>query len=52
MKKERLQYQSAPFFWQVGGKYTSNKGRIHYQHFRGFADIYTDEPELPYRTFL
>ncbi len=51
MKKERLQYGFAPFFWQVGGKYTypTDKGRMHYQHFRGFRDIYTDEPELPYK---
>lgn len=54
MKKERLQYGFAPFFWQVGGKYTypTDKGRMHYQHFRGFRDIYTDEPELPYKAFL
>ncbi len=42
MKKDRLQYQFAPFFWQVGGKYTypTDKGRMHYQHFRGFQDIF------------
>lgn len=54
MKKERLQYQFSPFFWQVGGKYTypTDKGRMHYQHFRGFRDIFIDEPELPYKAFL
>jgi L-ascorbate 6-phosphate lactonase len=54
MKKERLQYGFRPFFWQVGGKYTypTDKDRIHYQHFRGFRDIFTDEPELPYKAFL
>ena len=54
MKKERLQYGFAPFFWQVGGKYTypTDKGRMHYQHFRGFADIFKNDPELPYRAFL
>ncbi|MCG3880452.1 L-ascorbate 6-phosphate lactonase, partial [Psychrobacter sp. Ps6] len=37
-----------------GGKYTypTDKGRMHYQHFRGFADIFKNEPELPYRAFL
>ncbi|MEZ8279120.1 L-ascorbate 6-phosphate lactonase [Vibrio splendidus] len=54
MKKERLQYGFAPFFWQVGGRYTypTDKGRMHYQHFRGFADIFKNDPELPYRAFL
>ena len=54
MKKDRLQYEFAPFFWQVGGKYTfpTDKARMHFQHFRGFQDIYTDEPELPYKAFL
>ncbi|TXY26623.1 L-ascorbate 6-phosphate lactonase [Vibrio mimicus] len=54
MKKDRLQYQFAPFFWQVGGKYTypTDKGRMHYQHFRGFQDIFKNEPELPFKAFL
>lgn len=54
MKRDRLQYKFAPFFWQVGGKYTypTDKGRMYYQHYRGFRDIFTDEPELPYRSFL
>ncbi len=41
-EKERLQYKFAPFFWQVGGKYTypTDKDRMHYQHFRGFSDIF------------
>ncbi|MEX0423792.1 L-ascorbate 6-phosphate lactonase [Providencia rettgeri] len=54
MKKERLQYKFAPFFWQVGGKYTypTDKDRMHYQHFRGFSDIFKNEPELPYKAFL
>lgn len=54
MKKDRLQYDFTPFFWQVGGKYTypTDKSRMHFQHFRGFQDIYTDEPELPYKAFL
>ena len=54
MKKDRLNYHFSPFFWQVGGKYTypTDKDTMHYQHFRGFADIFTDEPELPYKAFL
>lgn len=54
MKKDRLQYGFAPFFWQVGGKYTypTDKDRMHYQHFRGFRDIFVDEPEVPYKAFL
>ena len=54
MKKDRLEYQFTPFFWQVGGKYTypTDKNKMHYQHYRGFRDIFTDEPELPYRSFL
>jgi L-ascorbate 6-phosphate lactonase len=54
MKKDRLQYQFKPFFWQVGGKYTypTDTGKMHFMHDRGFDDIFTDEPELPYRSFL
>lgn len=54
MKKDRLQYGFSPFFWQVGGKYTypDDKKLIHYQHFRGFADIFKNEPELPYKAYL
>ncbi|WP_353613174.1 L-ascorbate 6-phosphate lactonase [Mangrovibacter phragmitis] len=54
MKKDRLDYSFHPFFWQPGGKYTfpTDKGKMHYQHPRGFDDIFTDEPELPYKSFL
>ncbi|RIY35322.1 L-ascorbate 6-phosphate lactonase [Psittacicella gerlachiana] len=54
LKKERLQWKFHPFFWQVGGKFTfpTDRDRIHYQHYRGFEDIFTDEPELPYKSFL
>jgi L-ascorbate 6-phosphate lactonase len=54
MKKERLNYQFRPFFWQVGGKYTypTDQAKLHYQHPRGFDDIFIDEPELPYKSFL
>nr|WP_269077892.1 L-ascorbate 6-phosphate lactonase [Endozoicomonas montiporae] len=48
MKKDRLQYQFAPFFWQVGGKYTypTDLGRMEYQHPRGFDDCFTIEPKF------
>ncbi|PKQ75672.1 ascorbate 6-phosphate lactonase [Aeromonas sobria] len=54
MKKERLGYRFSPFFWQVGGKYTfpTDQSKLHYQHPRGFDDIFIDEPELPYKSFL
>ncbi|AKA37261.1 L-ascorbate 6-phosphate lactonase [Yersinia ruckeri] len=54
MKKDRLDYKFAPFFWQVGGKYTypTDKNKMYYQHDRGFHDIFIDEPELPYKAFL
>lgn len=54
MKKDRLEYQFKPFFWQVGGQYTypTDQNKMYYQHNRGFKDIFTDEPELPYRAFL
>jgi len=54
MKKDRLGYEFKPFFWQVGGKYTfpTDKAKMYYQHPRGFDDIFIDEPELPYKSFL
>ena len=54
MKKDRLGYRFSPFFWQVGGKYTfpTDQSKLHYQHPRGFDDIFIDEPELPYKSFL
>ena len=54
MKKDRLQYDFTPFFWQVGGKYTypTDAGRMEYQHPRGFDDCFTIEPDLPFTSFL
>ena len=54
MKKDRLNYGFHPFFWQVGGKYTypTDQAKMYYQHPRGFDDIFIDEPELPYKSFL
>ncbi|MFC6276248.1 L-ascorbate 6-phosphate lactonase [Psittacicella hinzii] len=54
LKKDRLCWDFRPFFWQVGGQYTfpTDKDRMFYQFDRGFHDIFIDEPELPYRSFL
>lgn len=54
MKKDRLQYDFTPFFWQVGGKYTfpDDTHRMDYQHPRGFDDCFSIEPDLPYTSFL
>lgn len=54
MRKDRLKYKFRPFFWQVGGQYTypTDRETMHYMYDRGFDDIFTDEPELPYRSFL
>jgi L-ascorbate 6-phosphate lactonase len=54
MKKDRLQYQFKPFIWQVGGKfvYPSDKDRLQYQYERGFEDVFTLEPDLPFKSFL
>lgn len=37
-----------------GGKYTypTDQAKLHYQHPRGFDDIFIDDPELPYKSFL
>jgi len=54
MRKDRLQYQFEPFIWQVGGKYVypTDKGRMVYQHPRGFDDAFAIEPDLPFRSLL
>jgi len=54
MKKNRLQYQFKPFIWQVGGKFTypDDAGKSVYQYPRGFDDVFTLEPDLPFRSFL
>jgi L-ascorbate 6-phosphate lactonase len=54
MKKDRLQYQFTPFIWQVGGKfvYPADKGRMIYQHPRGFEDAFVLEPDLPFKSML
>ncbi|MFI3256231.1 MAG: L-ascorbate 6-phosphate lactonase [Psittacicella sp.] len=53
-KKERVGYNFHPFIWQVGGQYTypTDAHKITYNYDRGFDDVFTNEPELPYTSFL
>ncbi len=54
MKKDRLQYAFKPFIWQVGGKFTfpNDKDRIYFQHYRGFCDVFSTDPDVPFTSFL
>ena len=54
MKKDRLQYEFKPFIWQVGGKfiYPIDKDKMEYHYPRGFDDVFTQEPDLPFPSFL
>jgi L-ascorbate 6-phosphate lactonase len=54
MRKKRLRYGFAPFIWQVGGKfvYPDDKDAIEYHYPRGFDDVFTDTPDLPFPSFL
>lgn len=51
MRKDRLEYQFHPFFWEVGGHYTypDDKDKKAYHHDRGFHDCfdYIDDPDDP-----
>lgn len=54
IKKDRLQYKFNPFIWQVGGKFTFpvDRGRIYFQHYRGFSDVFSVKPDVPFTSFL
>ncbi|MBS6062466.1 L-ascorbate 6-phosphate lactonase [Criibacterium bergeronii] len=54
MKKDRLEYNFHPFFWEVGGKYVypTDKDKIYYHHDRGFHDCFENEPNTPFRSIL
>jgi L-ascorbate 6-phosphate lactonase len=54
MRKKRMRYGFAPFIWQVGGKfvYPNDKDAIEYHYPRGFDDVFTDAPDLPFPSFL
>ncbi|AQZ48178.1 putative L-ascorbate-6-phosphate lactonase UlaG [Paenibacillus larvae subsp. larvae] len=53
-KKDRLGYQFKPYTWQVGGKfvYPNDKDKLEYHYPRGFDDVFTIEPDLPFTSFL
>ena len=54
MKKDRLDYQFHPFFWEVGGKYTypADKEKKAYHHRRGFEDCFEAPQNIPFRSCL
>lgn len=54
MRKNRLQYKFKPFLWEVGGHFTwpNDKDLIEYHHTRGFDDVFTEEINLPFPSFL
>ena len=54
MRKDRLDYQFHPFFWEVGGRYIypRDKDRRAYHHDRGFDDCFDNEPNSPFRSVL
>ncbi|MDR0270496.1 L-ascorbate 6-phosphate lactonase [Paenibacillus sp.] len=53
-KKDRLNYQFKPYTWQVGGKfvYPNDKDKLEYHYPRGFNDVFTIEPDMPFKSFL
>ena len=54
MKKDRLDYQFRPFFWEVGGKYIypTHKNKQAYHHPRGFEDCFGYPQNIPFRSCL
>ncbi|MBF7017977.1 L-ascorbate 6-phosphate lactonase [Staphylococcus durrellii] len=53
-KKDFLDYDFAPFIWQVGGQYTypQDRHKFEYHYPRGFEDVFTVDNDLPYPSFL
>ena len=53
-RKRRMKYSFRPFIWSVGGKFTypTDKDDIYYHYPRGFDDVFTDEPDVPFPSFL
>lgn len=53
-KQPRLDYQFKVFIWQVGGRYTypTDKDKKRFMFPRGFGDAYTDDPNVPFPSFL
>jgi L-ascorbate 6-phosphate lactonase len=54
MRRERLRYGFKPYIWQVGGKYTypTDLTNLEYQYPRGFEDVFSIEPDLPFKSIL
>lgn len=54
MKKYRLKYKFKPFIWQVGGKFTfpDDKDAREFNYRRGFEDCFTNDINIPYKSFL
>ena len=54
MKKDRLKYQFKPYIWQVGGRFIwpNDKDGMEFMYDRGFHDVFTLEPDLPYTSIL
>lgn len=54
MKKDRLNYQFHPFFWEVGGKYVypTDREKRAYHHPRGFEDCFEYPQNIPFRSLL
>ena len=54
MRKNRLQYKFKPFIWRVGGKFVwpDDKDKMEYHWDRGPHDVFEDEINLPYPSFL
>lgn len=54
LKKDRLNYQFHPFFWEVGGKYVypTDRDRRAYHHRRGFEDCFEAPQNIPFRSML
>ncbi len=54
LKKDRLDYQFHPFFWEVGGKYVypRDQNKKAYHHPRGFEDCFGAPQNIPFRSLL
>lgn len=53
-KAPRLDYRFHVYIWQVGGQYIypRDKDKKRFMFDRGFHDAFTDEPNLPFKSFL
>lgn len=54
IKKDQSDYQFQPFIWAPGGQYTypQDMGKIKYHYPRGFDDVFSKEPDLPFPSLL